>query len=104
MVLEVSPGGVDKVLELVGTTTLLDSLRCAKQRGIVCMTGIVGNKWSFESFSPMDAIPTAVGLTSYAGEAEDFMVCIEIGSYCSDRQRLPQRTPFTDRLSTTIAF
>jgi hypothetical protein len=27
---------------LVGTTTLKDSLRCAKQRGIICMTGIVG--------------------------------------------------------------
>jgi NADPH:quinone reductase-like Zn-dependent oxidoreductase len=65
---------VDKVLELIGTTTLIDSLRCAKQRGIVCMTGIVGNKWSFDNFSPMDAIPTAVSLTSYAGEAEDFML------------------------------
>jgi len=32
---EVSPGGVDKVLELVGTTTLMASLRCVKQRGIV---------------------------------------------------------------------
>jgi NADPH:quinone reductase-like Zn-dependent oxidoreductase len=30
---EVCSGGVDKVLELVGTTTLKDSLRCAKQRG-----------------------------------------------------------------------
>jgi NADPH:quinone reductase-like Zn-dependent oxidoreductase len=70
---EVCPGGVDKVLELVGTTTLKDSLRCAKQRGIVCMTGIVGNKWSFENFAPMDAIPTAVSLTTYAGESEDFM-------------------------------
>src|SRR5580693_5026941 len=30
---EVCPGGFDKVLELVGTTTLKDSLRCAKQRG-----------------------------------------------------------------------
>jgi NADPH:quinone reductase-like Zn-dependent oxidoreductase len=70
---EVCPGGVDKVLELVGTTTLKDSLRCAKQRGIVCMTGIVGNKWSFENFAPMDAIPTAVRLTTYAGESEDFM-------------------------------
>ena len=39
----VCPGGFDKVLELVGTTTLLDSLQCAKQRGIVCMTGMVGN-------------------------------------------------------------
>jgi NADPH:quinone reductase-like Zn-dependent oxidoreductase len=71
---EVSPGGVGKVLELVGTTTLLDSLRCAKQRGIVCMTGMVGNKWSFDNFSPMDAIPTAVSLTTYDGGAEDFML------------------------------
>lgn len=72
-VIEVCANGVDKVLELVGTTTLKDSLRCAKQRGIVCMTGIVGNKWAFDSFAPMDAIPTAVSLTTYAGESEDFM-------------------------------
>jgi NADPH:quinone reductase-like Zn-dependent oxidoreductase len=71
---EVCPGGVDKVLELVGTTTLEDSLLCAKQRGIVCMTGMVGNKWSFDNFSPMGAIPTAVSLTTYAGESEDFMM------------------------------
>jgi NADPH:quinone reductase-like Zn-dependent oxidoreductase len=71
---EVSPGGVDKVLELVGTTTLMDSLRCVKQRGIVCMTGMVGNKWSIDNFSPMDAIPTAVYVTTYDGGAEDFML------------------------------
>jgi len=70
----VCPGGFDKVLELIGTTTLLDSLRCVKQRGIVCMTGMVGNKWSFDNFSPMDAIPTAVSLTTYDGGPEDFML------------------------------
>jgi len=70
---EVCSGGVDKVLELVGTTTLQDSLRCAKQRGIVCMTGMVGNKWSIDNFSPMDMIPTAVSLTTYDGGPEDFM-------------------------------
>jgi NADPH:quinone reductase-like Zn-dependent oxidoreductase len=67
------PGGVDKVLEMIGTTTLGDSLHCAKQGGVVCMTGIVGNKWSFDQFAPMDFIPTAVCLTAYAGESEDFM-------------------------------
>ena len=41
--------------------------------GIVCMTGIVGDKWSFDNFAPMNSIPTAVCLTSYAGEAPDFM-------------------------------
>ena len=71
---EVFPGGVDKVLELVGTSTLADSLRCAKPHGIVCMTGMVGNKWSIDDFSPMDEIPTAVNLTSYSGGAEDFML------------------------------
>jgi len=70
---EVCPGGFEKVLELVGTTTLKDSLHCARQGGIVCMTGIVGNKWSFDDFAPMDAIPTAVCLTVYAGESGDFM-------------------------------
>jgi len=69
----VYPEGVDKVLELVGTTTLEDSLHCAKQGGVVCMTGIVGNKWSFDEFSPMDVIPTAVNLTTYSGGSEDFM-------------------------------
>jgi NADPH:quinone reductase-like Zn-dependent oxidoreductase len=71
---EVFPGGVDKVLELVGAPTLSDSLRCAKQRGIVCMTGMVSNKWSFDEFSPMDEIPTAVNLTTYSGGAEEFML------------------------------
>jgi len=70
---EVCSGGVDKVLELVGTTTLQDSLRCAKQRGIVCMTGMVGNKWAIDNFSPMDVIPTAVSLTTYDGGPDDFM-------------------------------
>ena len=66
-------GGVDKVLELIGVTTLKDSLACTKEGGIVCMTGIVGNQWSFKAFTPMEDIPTAVCLTSYSGGADDFM-------------------------------
>ena len=67
------PGGVDKVLEMIGTSTLEDSLHCAREGGVVCMTGIVGNKWSFDQFAPMDVIPTGVSLTIYAGESQDFM-------------------------------
>ena len=65
-------GGVDKVLELVGTTTLKDSLQCAMPSGSVCMTGMVGNAWEFDRFSPMGAIPTSVNLTTYAGGSQDF--------------------------------
>jgi NADPH2:quinone reductase len=61
----------DRVLELIGTTTLLDSLRCVGRGGIVCMTGILGGKWVLSDFHPMGDIPTAVKLTSYSGEAAD---------------------------------
>ncbi|KAH7399813.1 zinc-binding oxidoreductase [Cadophora sp. MPI-SDFR-AT-0126] len=63
----------DKVLELIGTTTLKDSLQCVNEGGSVCMAGIVGNKWTFENFSPMEAIPMAVNLTTYSGGPEEFM-------------------------------
>jgi NADPH:quinone reductase-like Zn-dependent oxidoreductase len=70
----ICPGGVNKVLELVGTTTLRDSLACTRAKGIVCMTGMVGNKWAIENFSPMDWIPSAVNLTTYDGGAQEFMM------------------------------
>ncbi len=70
---EAYPEGVHRVLELVGTTTLLDSLQCVATGGSVCMTGMVGNAWEFERFSPIGAIPTAVNLTTYSGGAEDFI-------------------------------
>ncbi|MDA0823990.1 MAG: zinc-binding dehydrogenase [Proteobacteria bacterium] len=65
------PAGFDRVLELIGTSTLLDSLRSARRGGIVCMTGILGGEWSLRDFRPMDDVPTAVSLTSYSGNASD---------------------------------
>jgi len=65
------PDGVDRVLELVGTTTLLDSLACARPGGVVCMTGMLGGAWELPVFRPMGDIPTAVRLTSYSGGAGD---------------------------------
>lgn len=65
------PKGVDRVLELIGTTTLLDSLNCARPGGVVCMTGILGGAWELTNFRPMGQIPTAVRLTSYSGGATD---------------------------------
>ncbi|KAF2267370.1 quinone reductase [Lojkania enalia] len=67
------PGGADKVLELVGVTTLDDSLRCVRQHGVVCMTGIVGDKWSYENYNPMEHIPNGVYLTIYGGGPDEFM-------------------------------
>lgn len=37
---EIFPDGVNKVLELIGTATLKDSLKSIALKGLVCMTGI----------------------------------------------------------------
>jgi NADPH:quinone reductase-like Zn-dependent oxidoreductase len=36
------------------------------------MTGMVGNSWSFQDFSPMDSIPSTVSLTTYNGGPQEF--------------------------------
>jgi len=59
------PGGVNKVLELIGTATLKDSLKCAAPGGAVCMTGMLSEQWSFNDFAPMEYIPATVNLTVY---------------------------------------
>ena len=81
------PRGVDRVLELVGTATLKDSLACARPGGVVCMTGILGDAWTMADFAPMDDIPTGVRLTSYSGGSgdmdlaafRDFVERVELG-------------------------
>jgi len=65
------PNGIDKVLELIGTRTLKDSLKCIKPRGIVCMTGVLGNEWTMKEFKPMGDIPSLGRLTVYMGDAEN---------------------------------
>lgn len=67
------PGGADKVLELVGTGTLLDSLASVRKGGRVCMAGMVGDSWTLSDFEPMMAIPSGVSLTTYSGDVDDFM-------------------------------
>ena len=60
-----------KVMEMVGVTTVRDSLQCVEEGGIVCMVGSVSGKWAFEDeFSPMVSIPTAVSLTAYHSSAK----------------------------------
>lgn len=80
------PKGVDRVLELVGTVTLLDSLKCATPRGIVCMTGILGNEWVMKEFEPFVMIPSTVKLTIYGGGAQD-MDMRELQNFVDDVAR-----------------
>lgn len=83
----VFPQGVDKVLELVGATTLRDSLSCIKPGGTGCMTGMLSESWSIPQFAPMEFIPATVHLTVYdSGQIrsstevfQDFIHTVEMG-------------------------
>lgn len=70
------PEGVDKVLELVGTGTLKNSLRCAKPGGTVCMTGMLAEQWEISNFEPIGFIPSMVKLTAYNSDPENVSVRI----------------------------
>jgi NADPH:quinone reductase len=63
-----SAGGVNGILELIGTGTLLDSLQATAPHGIVCFTGMLGNAWVLHDFEPMAAIPATVKLTQFSAE------------------------------------
>lgn len=60
--------GVDKVLELVGST-LPDSVRCTKKGGTICQVGVVGGNNNSDLRS---ALPVGATYGFYAGEQEDF--------------------------------
>ncbi|PYH89354.1 putative zinc-binding oxidoreductase [Aspergillus ellipticus CBS 707.79] len=68
----------DKLLELVGTVTLRDSLRCVRPGGTVSLTGIVGNEWLLDKVNPMELIPNETKLTRYGG-TEDIFVEMPFG-------------------------
>jgi NADPH2:quinone reductase len=68
---KIYPKGVNKVLELIGTKTLKDSLKCIAPKGMVCMTGILGSEWTMKEFTPMGDIPSLGRLTVYMGESKN---------------------------------
>lgn len=84
---EIFPNGVDKALELVGTTTLKDSLECLRPGGTGCMTGMLSESWTVPDFAPMEFIPATVRLTVYdsgqitspASDFQEFIDSVEAG-------------------------
>ena len=112
-----------KILDLVGTSTMEDSLRCAAKFGIVCMAGIVGecgvmtrafvlidnasgNRWTLDNFYPRQAIPNTVYLTTYGGGPVEFSktpdVTVCSGGRSSRKMMLKRslvETPLNDLLN-----
>ena len=84
--LEKYPAGANKVLELIGASTLRKSLRLTAYHGIVCHTGLLGGVYGLKDFDPIKEIPSGVYLTgfysNYPAQAQitDMMNLIERGN------------------------
>ena len=61
----INPSGVTYVIELIGNTTLEDSLACASPNGTVCIGGFLGGLTPFENFMPLMQLPSSVKLTAF---------------------------------------
>ena len=56
---------VNKVLDLVGAKSLVDTLKLVDKKGIVCNTGILGGVYALNNFDPIKDIPNGVYLTGF---------------------------------------
>jgi NADPH:quinone reductase-like Zn-dependent oxidoreductase len=65
-VLSIYPRGVNKILELVGASTLIDSAGLLSHHGIVCVTGILGKKGTLDNFYPIKDLKSGVYLTGFS--------------------------------------
>jgi NADPH:quinone reductase len=54
------PGGLDAVLDLVGNSTVLDSLRVVRRDGRVCEAGWLGGLAPIADFNPIAQLPSGV--------------------------------------------
>jgi len=58
------PEGPDHVLDLVGASTLVDSLHLVRRGGTVCMAGSLSG-WTMPDFEPIAMIPSGTRLTAF---------------------------------------
>ena len=58
------PEGPDYVLDLVGASTAVDSLRLVRRGGTVCMAGSLSG-WLIPDFEPIAMIPSGTRLTAF---------------------------------------
>ena len=55
----------DKILELVGPSTIKDSFDHIAPGGIICVTGLLGGQWELEGFNPIEEIKNNSFMTTF---------------------------------------
>jgi NADPH2:quinone reductase len=64
-VLKLEPKGIDAVLELVGNSTLLDSMKVLKRGGRVCLAGFLGGGTPIAGFDPLSQMPSGIDFSFF---------------------------------------
>lgn len=68
IVRRVWPHGPDHVLDLIGTSTVLDSLKLVRRGGTVCVSGSLSG-WLIREFEPIAMIPPGTKLTAFHSDS-----------------------------------
>ena len=56
----------DKVLDLVGPSTILDTFARTAEGGIICSCGLLGGQWTVPDFDPIEMLSRNLYLTTFA--------------------------------------
>ncbi len=75
------PNGINKVLELIGPSTLYESMSLLRMHGIVCVTGILGKKATIDNFYPIKDIPSGVYLTGFVSNSPNQIIIDELFNF-----------------------
>lgn len=67
------PGGVDAAVEIVGASTLLDTMKSIREDGRAALVGMLGPKIGFENFRPLMDLPSRVALIAYRGSTPEYV-------------------------------
>lgn len=90
-------GRFDKALELVGPSTLLDTMRHMDPGGIVCSSGILGGECTLDGFDPIKGIPNGVYLTGFFSNFPDSDAVNKMMNFIDSnslKPRIAARFPF----------
>ncbi len=62
----------DRVLDLIGPAALRDTFAHTTPEGIICVTGLLGGKWTLDDFDPLEDMPADAYLTAFhSGNANE---------------------------------
>ena len=55
----------DRILDLIGPAALRDTFSHTAPEGIICVTGLLGGRWTLDDFDPLEDMPEDGYLTSF---------------------------------------